>query len=54
MSATMTVSEWLRANDLRLVHPGHGHNDGEMPVMFSEMERLDREYVIYSVVDLDA
>jgi hypothetical protein len=37
----LTLKEWLHANDLFLSHPGQGHNDGDMPVMFSELERLD-------------
>jgi hypothetical protein len=48
----VTITEFLRMNDLRLVHPGHGHNDGEMPVLFSELERLDREYQVSAVVEV--
>ena len=43
----MTLREWLRANDLRLVHPGHGHNEGDFPVLQKELDRLDAEYNIH-------
>jgi hypothetical protein len=49
----MRLSDFLRAHDLLLSHPGHGHNDGDMPVFGIELERLDREFAVYRVTTPD-
>ena len=42
----MKIREWLQANDLVLMHPGHGHNEGDMPVFPKTMDRLEAEYEV--------
>lgn len=45
----MTIREWLHANDLRLVHPAHGHNDGDFPISSGELDRLDKEFMVVTL-----
>ena len=48
----MSISDFLRQNELRLFHAGHGQYDAEWPVLFAEMDRLDREFDVAAVVEV--
>jgi hypothetical protein len=50
----VNIREWLRANDLRLVHPGHGHNEGDYPVSSGELDRLDSEFMVVKLHGVEA
>lgn len=35
---------WLRANDVELVHPGHGHGEGSMPMRKATRDNLAQRF----------
>jgi hypothetical protein len=46
MTEPVPLRQWLHDHDLVLSHPGHGHNETDFPVMFSTLERLDKEWAV--------
>jgi hypothetical protein len=48
----VTITDFLRLNELALFHDGHGYYNGEFPVMFAELDRLDREFEVAAVIEV--